>query len=380
MSHRIRPLNSLNPAETITFAVNKRAKFCYPLRKVLTMSHRRLEATGGRRLTEDEIELVADLLAKIGGTWHPDQTRQAPRPISRRHRDIARLIVGAVERSRAKTQSVAEDASVSHGSGEARTASRLCVGSTVVYSPPGDQRTLTCRIERMDNGRAYVVPTSREIGWVSTHTLLPLKQDRDTASRPRLAPAETPEVGFGVSTHESVIEFAGLTSPGPRLRFGEVPNGVQHYFSSSGQWIAYRRNGGDRYLFDRQGNWIGWFPWNDNDAVDLNGEYLGTVVDENRLYRSTSPQGQAREVGFVTHPGRSGYPGFPGPGLPCVSPLGFKDIDLTQLPSGRRFWLKGAGRDGMADREPNTFQIWMSKVGLGHLASWIERVRSPTKP
>jgi len=46
------------------------------------------------------------------------------------------------------------------------------VGATVVYRPPGEKRALTCRIERMEHGRAFLVPAQREVGWVSVHTLL----------------------------------------------------------------------------------------------------------------------------------------------------------------------------------------------------------------
>lgn len=33
------------------------------------------------------------------------------------------------------------------------------------------------------------------------------------------------------------------------------------YFNSNGDAIAYRRQGADKFLFNENGDWIGWFPW-----------------------------------------------------------------------------------------------------------------------
>jgi hypothetical protein len=71
---------------------------------------------------------------------------------------------------------------------------------------------------------------------------------------------------------------------------------VHYFFNSSGEWIAFRK---DKWLFDTKGTWVGWFPWGDADAVDTQGNYLGTIVNKNRLYQ------------FSGHPYR-GYPGYPG--------------------------------------------------------------------
>jgi len=49
------------------------------------------------------------------------------------------------------------------------------VGATVVYRPPGDQRAITCRIERIEDGRAYLVPVARpDIGWISLDSFDPV--------------------------------------------------------------------------------------------------------------------------------------------------------------------------------------------------------------
>jgi len=46
-------------------------------------------------------------------------------------------------------------------------------------------------------------------------------------------------------------------------------------FNSGGDGVAFRRTPDDKFLWDVNGNWIGWFPWGDDDAVDKSGKYLG---------------------------------------------------------------------------------------------------------
>ena len=46
---------------------------------------------------------------------------------------------------------------------------------------------------------------------------------------------------------------------------------------SQGVWIAFRSDERNRYLFNPDGDWIGWFPWDDDVAVTPGGAYLGTV-------------------------------------------------------------------------------------------------------
>lgn len=59
-----------------------------------------------------------------------------------------------------------------------------------------------------------------------------------------------------------------------------------YLFDMAGETIAFRRTWTDPYLFDTGGRWFGWFPWGDNDAVDHNGHYLGTVVDDRLVRRN----------------------------------------------------------------------------------------------
>ncbi|MBZ6078409.1 hypothetical protein [Microvirga puerhi] len=327
-------------------------------------------------MTKEEIELVAELLAKIGGTWHPERRRSGSRAVGNRHREVARLIVEAVERSKSTNQA-APDNSLQSGSpvdGSQFTFSghaRLQVGAVVLYRVGADKRTVTCRIEKMEGDQVYLVPEHREIGWVSTHTLLPLKRQRAYETQPR--PLQTSRMSEGGTVEPFPIAAEGVKFS-PQLKIGAAPPDVQYYFSSSGDWIAFRRYRKDRYLFDQKGNWIGWFPWTDNDAVDLNGQYLGTVVDDNRIYRRTFPEPKSREIGLVAPPGHVGYSGYPGHAAPCLPPFGFTDIDLKRIRRGRRFWLKSHGPIETPPSDRSPFYALAAAFGLGRVASWIKRL------
>ena len=60
-------------------------------------------ASGGSGVTDEEIEVVAEELAKAGGvSWYPGRTLVAfLRPVSERYRDRARLAIAALDRLRA---------------------------------------------------------------------------------------------------------------------------------------------------------------------------------------------------------------------------------------------------------------------------------------
>ena len=101
---------------------------------------------------------------------------------------------------------------------------------------------------------------------------------------------------------------------------------VQYLFDSSGNWIAFRS--GD-YVYTPEGDWVGWLPWKDNDVVDTQGRYLGTIFYENRLYRIAGKPFRGYP-GFPGYPGYPGYPGFPGYGGFSPLPPGTADVALNQ--------------------------------------------------
>lgn len=134
-------------------------------------------------MTEDEVEAIAELLAKVSGNWYPERTRPALRPISKRHRDVAQLVLAELEKLRGAERSPEkiegpalerpDEANAFNFAGD----DQLYVGATVVYRPPGEKRAITCWIEKMERGRAYLIPAQLEIGWVPVQTLSRLKPE-----------------------------------------------------------------------------------------------------------------------------------------------------------------------------------------------------------
>jgi hypothetical protein len=133
-------------------------------------------------MTEEEIETVAKELAKIGGAaWYPGRSRGLLlRVVSNRYRDRARVAIAALDRLRARKEADAPQrlASETRTLGEAiesGVGDQVQVGSIVVYRPPNDQRAIPCRVEKLKNGRAYLVPCPHpDVGWVPIDSL-PLK-------------------------------------------------------------------------------------------------------------------------------------------------------------------------------------------------------------
>lgn len=123
-------------------------------------------------MAEDQVEIVADLLARIGGSWYPDRTRNALRVVSDRHREVARLVFEALGRPTDTAQD--EQTGAAATSFNFAKDDQLYVGATVIYRPVGEKRAITCQVEKMDRGRAFLVPVDPEVGWVPMRTIRPL--------------------------------------------------------------------------------------------------------------------------------------------------------------------------------------------------------------
>ena len=127
-------------------------------------------------MTEREIEAVAEELAKEGGiSWHPGRTKgPVLMQVGERYRDRAKLAIAALDRVRA--QEAGEQASdagnlalLDDGKAQSET---LKPGDIVVYRPPGEKRAVTCTVEKLEEGRAYLVPCPLPtIGWIDLTTL-----------------------------------------------------------------------------------------------------------------------------------------------------------------------------------------------------------------
>lgn len=140
-------------------------------------------------VTEDEVEAVAEELAKAGGAaWYPGRTRgPLLRIVSDRYRDRARLAIAALDRYRAHKTGVASPDSTkavpTAGQPEASTAgdNAIRVGTTVVYRPPGEQRAYPCRVDKIEGGQAYLVPFLRPwTSWVPIQSLTPVAPEPDS--------------------------------------------------------------------------------------------------------------------------------------------------------------------------------------------------------
>src|SRR5687767_6994830 len=89
----------------------------------------------------------------------------------------------------------------------------------------------------------------------------------------------------------------------------------QYLYNSAGEWIAFREG---RYVFSPNGQWIGWMPWDDCHVVTIQGQYLGTIVESDRLYRYVTRP----DIASAPYPGSPSSPGFPGyPGRQHPAPL-----------------------------------------------------------
>jgi hypothetical protein len=133
-------------------------------------------------VTEEQVEAVAAELAKIGGTsWYPGRERGGLlRLVGERYRDRARVAIAALERLEANRKIALAENEATTSADEpadfgivAADGDTITVGSIVVYRPPSDLRAISCRVEKIENGRAYLVPCPKpDIGWVSLDGLV----------------------------------------------------------------------------------------------------------------------------------------------------------------------------------------------------------------
>jgi hypothetical protein len=139
-------------------------------------------------VTEDEIEAVAEELAKAGGvSWYPGREGGTLlKVVSDRYRDRARWAIAALDRYRAQKAGAAstDSAEAELPPVPAREPTKadntIRVGVTVVYRPPGEQRAYPCRVEKIKDGQVYLVPHLHAwTGWVPIGkvTLVPSAKD-----------------------------------------------------------------------------------------------------------------------------------------------------------------------------------------------------------
>ncbi len=127
-------------------------------------------------MTEEEIEIVAEELAKIGGVaWYPGREKGSIlRVVSDRYRDRARAAIEAIDRHRAAHPPTVVQDNLDAEPPPAVSTDEIKPGSTVVYRPPGDRRAYPCRVVEIEGSRAYLAPILRACtDWVSIEHLVP---------------------------------------------------------------------------------------------------------------------------------------------------------------------------------------------------------------
>jgi len=143
-------------------------------------------------MTEEEIEIVAEELAKIGGvTWYPGREKGTlMRVVCDRYRDRARIAIEALDRHRSgQRTSLAQDNCQADkpsttSKPPSRTHADIRPGTTVIYRPPGDRRAYSCRVVEIEGNRAYLAPILRACtDWVSIEHLVPAQEPDKAAAR-----------------------------------------------------------------------------------------------------------------------------------------------------------------------------------------------------
>lgn len=130
-------------------------------------------------MSEEGVEVVAEELAKIGGTaWYPGrQQRPLLREVTERYREQARVVIAARERMRAGSEAaVCPNPTLDNRKVDKFSLTDavpdLRPGAAVIYRPAGDQRAYACRVVEIRGSQAYLAPILRTcIGWISIETL-----------------------------------------------------------------------------------------------------------------------------------------------------------------------------------------------------------------
>jgi len=96
----------------------------------------------------------------------------------------------------------------------------------------------------------------------------------------------------------------------------------QYLFNSAGDWIAFRQ---EKHVFDNRCNWIGWLAWDNRQVATLEGEYMGTIVDVNRLY-FFADRPRRPNPGYPSRPTYPTLPDSPGLAASVDLPVGATDV------------------------------------------------------
>jgi hypothetical protein len=131
-------------------------------------------------MDEQDVEAVAQELAATDGIrWHKERALDPLlKAVYGRYKDRAGLVIAALNRCRAKQSAPEKPAPQIHEESNTKAGAassdrpHIRVGTDVFYRPPSDRRQVLCSVERVHDGRAYIVPYSKpQLGWVDLDEL-----------------------------------------------------------------------------------------------------------------------------------------------------------------------------------------------------------------
>jgi hypothetical protein len=138
-----------------------------------------IPSAGPSAMTDEEVEVVAEELAKTGGVpWYPGrQQGSLMRLVTNRYRVQARAVVATLDRIGIRAEAgCSQDlrGEEPQGTSPGSPMHQVRPGATVVYHPLEDRRAYPCRIVEIQGDRAYLAPILRTcVGWVSLERLQP---------------------------------------------------------------------------------------------------------------------------------------------------------------------------------------------------------------
>jgi hypothetical protein len=140
----------------------------------------------------EEVEIVAEELAKIGGTaWYPGRQRgPLLRAVTDHYREQARAVIAALDRMRASSEAFISSDHMEGVDSKVANFSKLNAipdirpGATVVYRPAGDQRAYPCRVVEIRGSQAYLAPILRTcVGWIAIESLYLPPEDEPSGKK-----------------------------------------------------------------------------------------------------------------------------------------------------------------------------------------------------
>jgi hypothetical protein len=139
-------------------------------------------------MTDEEIEVIAEELAKNGGpSWYPGRVQELlMQVLTDQYRTQARVVIAALDHLRTgEDTSQMPDArrDKTPGAFRRKLVDDVRPGATIIYRPPREQRAYTCRVVEIQGTRTYLAPILRTcVGWVSMERLEASTDDRSPDS------------------------------------------------------------------------------------------------------------------------------------------------------------------------------------------------------